>query len=114
MWQPPVEPSRLEQAVMQRIKRARLALYLSDIVRNELPLEPITEALGAYDQRLVDQIDAYAAKRFDEVQEKEVADHGQMLGVANTLVGAIQRAVKPQLPVGGSQTGGGSTAHRRR
>jgi hypothetical protein len=27
--------------------------------------------------------------------------------VANTLVGAIQRTVKPQLPVGGSKTGGG-------
>jgi hypothetical protein len=37
-----------------------------------------------------------------------------MLGVANTLVGAIQRTVKPQLPVGGSQTGGGSTATWRR
>jgi hypothetical protein len=33
-----------------------------------------------------------------------------MLGVANTLVDAIQRTVKPQLPVGGSQTGGGGTA----
>ncbi|HEX8135415.1 MAG TPA: hypothetical protein VF880_18535 [Actinomycetes bacterium] len=38
----------------------------------------------------------------------------QMLGVANTLVAAIQKTVKPQLPVGGSQTGLGGTAHRRR
>jgi len=106
-----------ERAVVREKMRgygARLALYLSDIVRNELPLEPITEALGAHDQHLVDQIDAYAAKRFDEAQEKEVAGYGQMLGVANTLVGAIQRTVKPQLPVGGSQTGGGSTANWRR
>jgi hypothetical protein len=106
-----------ERAVVREKMRgygARLALYLSDIVRNELPLEPITEALGAHDQHLVDQIDAYAAKRFDEAQEKEVEGYGQMLGVANTLVGAIQRTVKPQLPVGGSQTGGGSTENRRR
>jgi hypothetical protein len=27
--------------------------------------------------------------------------------VANTLVGAIQRTVKPRLPRGGSKTGGG-------
>ena len=33
-----------------------------------------------------------------------------MLGVANTLVRAIQRTVKPQLPVGGSKTGGGGMA----
>jgi hypothetical protein len=105
-----------EKAVARERMRgygARLALYLSDIVRNELPLEPITQALGAHDQHLVDQIDAYAAKRFDEAQELEVDGYGQMLGVANTLVGAIQRTVKPQLPVGGSQTGGGGTARRR-
>ena len=89
---------------------ARLALYLSDVVRNELPLEPITQALGAHDQHLVDQINAYAAKRYDQAQEMEVDGYGQMLSVANTLVAAIQRTVKPQLPVGGSQTGGGGTA----
>jgi hypothetical protein len=106
-----------EKAVVREKMRgygARLALYLSDIVRNELPLEPITQALGEHDQHLVDQINAYAAKRFDEAQEMEVEGYGQMLGVANTLVGAIQRTVKPQLPVGGSQTGGGGTANWRR
>jgi len=106
-----------ERAVAREKMRgygARLALYLSDIVRNELPLEPITQALGEHDQHLVDQIDAYAAKRYDEAQEKEVEGYGQMLGVANTLVSALQRTVKPQLPVGGSQTGGGSTASWRR
>jgi hypothetical protein len=106
-----------EQALVREKMRgygARLALYLSDIVRNELPLEPITQALGEHDQHLVDQIDAYAAKRFDEAQELEVDGYGQMLGVANTLVAAIQRTVKPQLPVGGSQTGGGGAAYRRR
>jgi hypothetical protein len=93
---------------------ARLALYLSDVVRNELPLAPLTAAWGEHDQHLVDQIDAYAAKRYDEAQEMELDGYGQMLGVANTILRAIQRTVTPQLPVGGSQTGGGGTAHRRR
>jgi len=93
---------------------SRLALFLSDIVRNELPLAPITSALGQHDQHLVDQVDAYAAKRFDDAQAMELEGYAQMLGVANTLVGALQRTVKPGLPVGGSQTGGGGTAHRRR
>ena len=91
---------------------SRLALFLSDIVRNELPLAPITAALGQHDQHLVDQVDAYAAKRFGDAQEMELEGYEQMLGVANTLVGAIQRTLKPQLPVGGSQTGGGGTARR--
>jgi hypothetical protein len=93
---------------------ARLALYLSDIVRNELPLKPLTEAWGAHDQHLVDQIDAYAARRYDEAQEMELDGYQQMLGVASTILGAIQRTLTPRLPVGGSQTGGGGTAHRRR
>jgi hypothetical protein len=92
----------------------RLALYLSDVVRNELPVEPLTEALSAHDTHLVDQVDAYAAKRYGDALRMEREGYQQMLGVAGTLVGAIQKTVKPQLPIGGSQTGGGGTAQRRR
>jgi hypothetical protein len=92
----------------------RLALYFSDIVNNVLAAGPLTEAITAHDTHLIDHVDAYAAKRYDQAQEMELAGYGQMLGVANTLVGAIQRTVKPRLPVGGSQTGGGGMACRRR
>jgi hypothetical protein len=92
----------------------RLALYLSDIVRNELPLEPLTQALGQHDTHLIDQVDAYAAKRYGEADQMERDGYQQMLGVATTLVAAIQKTVKPQLPVGGSQTGFGGTAHAHR
>ena len=40
----------------------------------------------------------------------QLEGYQQMLGVASTLVGAIQKTVQPGLPVGGSQTGGGGTA----
>jgi hypothetical protein len=92
----------------------RLALYLSDVVRNEVPVEPLTDALSAHDTHLIGQVDAYAAKRYDEADQMEGDGYQQMLGVAGTLVGAIQKAVKPQLPVGGSQTGLGGTAHAHR
>jgi hypothetical protein len=92
----------------------RLALYLSDIVRNELPVEPLTQALGQHDTHLIDQVDAYAAKQYGQADQMEGDGYQQMLGVAGTLVGAIQKTVKPQLPVGGSQTGLGGTAHWRR
>ena len=91
-----------------------MALYLSDIVRKELPVEPLTQALGEHDKHLIEQVDAYAAKRYDQAAQLERDGYQQMLGVAGTLVGAIQKTVKPQLPVGGSQTGGGGTAHQRR
>jgi hypothetical protein len=93
---------------------ARLALYFSDIVGKQLPVEPLTEAITAHDQHLIDHVEAYAARRYDQALAMEREGYLQMLGVANTLVGAIQKTVKPQLPVGGSQTGGGGTAHHRR
>jgi hypothetical protein len=92
----------------------RLALYFSDVVKRQLPVEPLTGAITQHDAHLINQVNAYAAKDYARAQQME--DHGyhQMLGVANTLVGAIQRTVKPALPVGGSQTGAGGTAHRPR
>jgi hypothetical protein len=91
----------------------RLALFFSDLVKNVLATDPLTEAITAHDQHLIDHVDAYAAKDYPRAQQMELDGYGQMLDLANTLVAAIQRTVKPQLPVGGSQTGGGM-AYRRR
>jgi hypothetical protein len=55
-----------------------------------------------------------AAKDYTRAQQMEQEGYLQMLGVANTLVDAIQRTVKRRLPVGGSKTGGGGLACRRR
>jgi hypothetical protein len=92
----------------------RLALYFSGVVRNQLAVEPLTDALTMHDTHLVRHVEAYAAKRYPEAVRTELDGYQQMLGVANTLVDAIQRTVKPGLPVGGSQTGGGGTAYCRR
>jgi hypothetical protein len=89
---------------------ARLALYLSDIVRNVLAADPLTEAITAHDAHLINHVDAYAAKDYGKAQQLQLAGYQQMLGVANTLVDAIQRTVQPRLPTGGPKTGGGGTA----
>jgi hypothetical protein len=92
----------------------RLALFFSDVVRNVLATDPLTQAITAHDQHLIDQVDAYAGKDYTRAQQMELDGYQQMLDVANTLVSAIQRTVKPKLPVGGSKTGGGGMACRRR
>jgi hypothetical protein len=89
---------------------ARLALYFSDIVRNELPVEALTDVLSVHDKHLIDQVDAYAANDYAKAQQMQLEGYQQMLGVANTLVGAIQKTVQAQQPAGGSLTGGGGTA----
>jgi hypothetical protein len=89
---------------------ARLALYFSDIVRNALPVEALTDVLSVHDKHLIEQVNAYAVNDYAKAQQMQLEGYQQMLGVANTLVGAIQKTVKPGLPVGGSKTGGGGTA----
>jgi hypothetical protein len=91
----------------------RLGLYFSDVVRNVLAADPLTDAITAHDTHLIDHVDAYAAKDYTKAQQLELEGYQQMLGVANTLVDAIQRTVKPRLPVGASKTGGGGTVCRR-
>ena len=90
----------------------RLALFFSDVVQNELPVEPLTAAITAHDTHLIEHVDAYAAHDYARAQQMEREGYDQMLSVAYTLVGAIQKTVKPGLPVGGSQTGLGGTARR--
>ena len=91
----------------------RLGLYFSDIVKNLLAADPLTDAITAHDTHLMHHVDAYAAKDYTRAQQLELEGYQQMLGVANTLVGAIQRTVTPRLPVGGSKTGGGGMVCRR-
>jgi hypothetical protein len=57
-------------------------------------------------------VEAYAAKDYARAQRMGQEGYQQMLGVADTMVNAIQRTVAPTIPVGGAGTGGGGTARR--
>jgi hypothetical protein len=87
VWQPPVECSRLELAVMQRVKRARLFVWLRQH-RHELLDEAFqAELAGMYDPRPLGQppvppaqlalatiLQAYTGASDDEVLEAMVMD----------------------------------------
>jgi hypothetical protein len=92
---------------------ARLARYFSGVVRNPAAVAPLTMAVTMHDTHLTNQVNAYQAKDYGRAQQLELDGYQQMIGVANTLVDAIQQAVQRGLPVGGAQTGGGGTARRR-
>jgi hypothetical protein len=91
-----------------------LADYFSRVVQNQLDLVPLTGAITTHDRHLIDQVQAYAAKDYGGALAMERDGYQQMLGVANTLVDAIQRTMQPKLPQGGANTGGGGTAQRAR
>jgi hypothetical protein len=88
----------------------RLALYFSDVVRNVLTTDPLTEAITAHDTHLIGQVDAYAAKDYARAQQLQDEGYQQMLGVANVLVDAIEKVMAADMPAGGSKTGGGGMA----
>jgi hypothetical protein len=89
----------------------RLALYFSEVVRNPLATDPLTEAITAHDEHLINQVDAYAAKDYARAQQVQDDGYQQMVGVANVLVDAIEKVMAAGMPAGGSKTGGGGTAH---
>ena len=91
-----------------------LAVYFSHIVKDQKVVVPLTGAITQHDTHLSAQVDAYAAKDYAKASEMETSAYQQMIGVSNTLVDAVQASVKAGMPVGGSQTGGGGTAHDRR
>ena len=62
---------------------ARLALYFSDIVRNELPVEALTDVLGVHDKHLIEQVNAYATDDYATAQKLQLEGYQQMLGVAH-------------------------------
>jgi hypothetical protein len=88
----------------------RLALYFSDVVRNVLTTDPLTEAITAHDTHLIEQVDAWAAKDYARAQQLQEDGYQQMLGVANVLVDAIEKVMAAAMPAGGSKTGGGGMA----
>jgi hypothetical protein len=89
----------------------RLALYFSDVVRNVLATDPLTDAITAHDAHLINQADAFAAKDYARAQQVQDEGYTQMVGVANVLVDAIEKVMATEMPAGGSKTGGGGTAH---
>jgi hypothetical protein len=89
----------------------RLALFFSEVVRNVLATDPLTDAITAHDEHLIAQVDAFAAKDYAKAQQVQGEGYQQMVGVANVLVDAIQKVMQTQMPAGGSQTGGGGAAH---
>jgi hypothetical protein len=88
----------------------RLALFFSDVVRNVLTTDPLTEAITAHDTHLIDQVDAYAAKDYARAQQVQDEGYQQIVGVANVLVDAIEKVMAKAMPAGGSKTGGGGMA----
>jgi hypothetical protein len=89
----------------------RLALHFSDIVNNTLAADPLTQAITAHDQHLIDHVDAHATKDYPKAHQMELDGYGQMLGWPTPW---WVRSADGQAPAAGRRAQTGGTACRRR
>jgi hypothetical protein len=87
-----------------------LASFLNTATQNRLGQPALTQALVMHDRTLLAEIDAYAAKNFQEAHDLSYQTYDNMFTVSKNLSAAIGATLGNRLPRGGSQTGGGAMA----
>jgi hypothetical protein len=88
----------------------RLATFLDTAAGSRLGSASLAQALGTYDDTLVDQVDAFVAKDYPRANDLSYRAYQDMFGMARQLSDAFGATVAARLPEGGPQTGAGGTA----
>jgi hypothetical protein len=89
------------------------AAFLTTATAGRLPSTPLAQALLMHDQMLLAQVDAFAAKQYEQAHDSAYSTYGHMVEVAGQLANAFAGTVEARMPHGGSQTGYGGTADGR-
>ena len=84
--------------------------YLGQTTKGRLPADRIAAQFAEHDGMLLDQIDAFAAKRYPQAHDLAYDAYQQVFGMSGEFAGAIADVAGSRLPQGGAQTGGGGTA----
>jgi hypothetical protein len=87
-----------------------MSVFLATATGDRLDSAEIAEALLAHDQMLLRQIDAFAAKDYQQAQTLAYDTYRDMFDLAKRLSDAFGDTVAARLPRGGAATGGGGTA----
>ena len=87
------------------------ASFLNTATQNRLGQPALAQTLVMHDRMLLAEIDAYAAKSFQQAQDLSYQTYEEMFTVSGQLATAIGATLAGRLPRGGSQTGGGAMAH---
>jgi hypothetical protein len=89
---------------------SQFAAFLSTATDGRLSSTPLAQALLMHDQMLLAQVDAFAAKQYEQAHDSAYSTYGHMVEVAGQLADAFAGTVGARVPRGGSQTGYGGTA----
>ncbi len=101
-----------QQAAKASLARFQTSLadFLSSATSRRLAAPTVVRAFVDHDDRLLLEIDAYAALSFDQSYNRSEQIHAAMFTLSGQLANGIGATVAARLPRGGSQTGGGGAA----
>jgi hypothetical protein len=105
------DPAAQEQ-VRQHLRgfEQSFATFLDGATEQRLGKPALAQVFVMHDRMLLAQIDAYAAKDFEQAHDLSYQTYDEMFTVSGQLATAIGSTVAKRLPTGGSQTGGGGAA----
>ncbi len=92
----------------------RLAAFLDAAGGGRIGSPALAQALFAHDDTLMRQVDAFAAKDYQQANDLSYGAYQDMFGMARQLSDAFGAAVAARLPKGGAQTGAGGTVRQSR
>ena len=106
-----MKPNRRE-AVQGELRawQQRFAMFIDTATGGRMPAPDLAAALLGLDDLLLRQVDAFAAKDYQQAQELANQTYPQVFGLARNMADAFGATVAARLPRGGAETGGGGMA----
>jgi hypothetical protein len=89
---------------------AQFAEFLGAATDHRMAAADLAKALAMHDEKLIQQIDAFAAKDYQQAHEIAYATYQHMSELATALAEAFGETVAARLPAGGPATGFGGMA----
>jgi hypothetical protein len=86
------------------------ARYLDNTTDGKLPAADLSAAFAEHDDMLLDQVDAYAAKKYAPAHDLAYEAYQDVFGMSGEFADAIAKVAGARLPRGGAQTGAGGMA----
>ena len=88
----------------------RFATFIDTATGSRMAAPDLAAALLGLDDLLLGQVDAFAARDYQQAQELADQTYPQVFGLARNMADAFGATVAARMPQGGAQTGGGGMA----
>jgi hypothetical protein len=106
-----MKPNRRE-AVQGELRQwqQQFATFIATATGGRMQAPDLAKALFGLDDLLLRQVDAFAAKDYQQAQQLADQTYPQVFGLARNMADAFGATVAARLPRGGAETGGGGMA----